>query len=349
MSAGVLIVGAGLGGARCAEALRAGGYDGPLTLVGEEPTAPYERPALSKELLAGERPADDLLLRPTAWWDEHGIDLRLGRRVDAVEPERRRVWAGGRELAYETLVLATGARARPLGAAATLRTLADALRLREALAARPRLAVIGAGFLGAEVASTATSLGVEVTLADVEPLPLSRVAGPEVGELLAERYREAGVRLRLGGPFDPDPCAHVLAAIGADPAGELLGEPGPITTDRCGRTSFPHVYACGDVALFGGERAEHWTRAAAQGAAVARAILGDPAPLRDQPYFWSDQFGLRLQMVGRADGWASVELDGSRDAFRARYLDADGRPLAVLLANRAGEVAAARRELAEAA
>jgi 3-phenylpropionate/trans-cinnamate dioxygenase ferredoxin reductase component len=349
MSAGVLVVGAGLAGARCAEALRAGGYDGTVTLVGDEPTPPYERPALSKELLGGERRVDDLLLRPPTWWAEQGIELRLGCRVDAVEPERRRAWAGGRELAYETLVVATGARARPLGAAETLRTLADAVRLREALAVRPRLAVIGAGFLGAEVASTAVALGADVTLADVEPLPLARVVGPAVGELLAARYREAGVRLRLGGPFDPPANAHVLAAIGADPAGELLVDAGPVATDRCGRTSLPHVYACGDVALFGGERAEHWTRAAAQGAAVARAILGDPQPLRDQPYFWSDQFGLRLQMVGRADGWASVELEGTPDSFRARYLDADGRPLAVLLANRATEVAAARRELAEAA
>ena len=349
MSAGILVVGAGLAGARCAEALRAGGYDGPLTLVGDEPTPPYERPALSKDLLSGERTADDLLLRPPTWWAEHGIELHSGCRVDAVEPGRRRVWAAGREIPYGTLVLATGARARPLGAAATLRTLADAQRLREALAVRPRLNVIGAGFLGAEVASTAVSLGVEVTLADVEPLPLSRVAGPEVGELLAERYRAAGVRLRLGAAFDPPPDGHVLAAIGADPAGELLGAAGPIPTDRCGRTSLPDVYACGDVAVFGGERAEHWTTAAAQAATVAHAILGDPQPLRDHPYFWSDQFGLRLQMVGRADGWTSVELSGTPDAFRARYLDAEGRPLAVLLANRATEVAAARRELAEAA
>jgi NADPH-dependent 2,4-dienoyl-CoA reductase/sulfur reductase-like enzyme len=346
---GVVIVGAGLAGARCAETLRAGGYTGPVTLVGEEPWAPYERPALSKELLRGERGAADLALRPAGWWAEQGVDLLLGTRVDAVEPRLGRVWAGGRELRYETLVLATGARARRLGAAATIRTIGDALRVRTAVLASRRVAVVGAGFLGAEVASSAVALGLEVTLADVAPLPLSRVAGPEVGELLAQRYRAAGVELRLGRPFEPPPGARVVAAVGAEPAGELLGAVGGIPTDACGRTALRSVYACGDAAVFGGGRVEHWTSAAAQGACVARALLGEPEPLREQPYFWSDQFGLRLQMVGRAEGWAHVELQGSAECFRARYLAPDGRTLAVLLANRAREVAAARRELAEAA
>ena len=345
---GVLIVGAGLAGARCAEALRAGGYDGTLTLVGEEPVPPYERPALSKDLLRDGLTVEDIALRPPGWWSDRGIELLLGARVDTVEPALRRVWIDGRERSYTSLVLATGARARRLGTLPVLRTLADAVCLRDRLSGSRRLTVIGAGFLGAEVASTAIGLGLEVTLADVERLPLSRVAGPEVGELLAARYRSAGVDLRLGRPFAAPVEAPVLAAVGAEPAGELLGT-GPIATDGCGRSAAPGVYACGDVAAFGSARVEHWSSAAAQGATVARTILGEPEPLREQPYFWSDQFGLRLQMVGRAAGWTSVELDGSVDAFRARYLDADGRTLAVLLANRAGEVAAARRELAEAA
>jgi len=320
-----------------------------LTLVGEEPEPPYERPALSKELLRGERAPADLHLRPPGWWDDRGVELLLGRRVEAVEPAQRRAWIDGREHAYESLVLATGARARPLGGHAVLRTLDDAVRLRERLSRSRRLTVIGAGFLGAEVASTAVELGLEVTLADVEPLPLSRVAGPEVGELLAARYRATGVELHLGAPFRPQSDVPVLAAVGAEPAGELLGGAGPIPTDACGRTALRGVFACGDVAAFGGVRVEHWTSAAAQGATVARTILGEPVPLREQPYFWSDQFGLRLQMIGTASGWTSVELDGSSDAFRARYVDAGGRTVAVLLANRATEVAAARRELAEAA
>jgi len=141
----------------------------------------------------------------------------------------------------------------------------------------------------------------------------------------------------------------VLAAVGAEPAGALFVAGGAIPTDRCGRTAVPRVYACGDVAAFGGDGVEHWTSASAQGVAVASAILGEPEPLRDMPYFWSDQFGLRLQMVGRAAGWATVDVDGSGDAFRARYLDVEGRPIAVLLANRSAEIAAARRELAAAA
>ena len=346
---GILIVGAGLAGTRCAEALRAGGYDGPLTLVGEETTPPYERPALSKELLRGEREPGDLLLRPPGSWAERGIELGLGCRVDALELEHRRAWAGGRPLGYDTLVLATGARARSFESAMTLRTLADALRIRSALEGSSRVAVVGAGFLGTEVASSALALGLDVTLADLAPTPLSRVAGPEVGELLASRYREAGIRLRLGEPFRPPPGATVLAAVGAEPAGALFVAGGAIPTDRCGRTAVPRVYACGDVAAFGGDGVEHWTSASAQGVAVASAILGEPEPLRDMPYFWSDQFGLRLQMVGRAAGWATVDVDGSGDAFRARYLDVEGRPIAVLLANRSAEIAAARRELAAAA
>jgi 3-phenylpropionate/trans-cinnamate dioxygenase ferredoxin reductase subunit len=370
MPRSVVIVGAGLAGSRCAETLRAEGFEGRVRLVGEEPVPPYERPALSKELLAGERAGCEL--RAPGFWVERGIELVLGRRVSEVDVERR--VAGG--LGYDALVLATGARARRLPfpvpeGVLTLRTLADAHVLAGELRAGVRLAVIGAGFVGAEVASTARKLGVEVTLVDMARVPLERVLGIEVGEVLAERFRAGGVDVRLGaglGRFltgsdgrvrgleltdgSVVACDLALVAVGAEPACDLLGSPGGgIETDACGRTAIPGVYACGDVAsawrpsVGRRVRVEHWTSAAGQAAAVAHAILGRERPYDDLPYFWSDQFGLRLQHVGHAEEWALVELAGEPDSFVARYLDRAGRPLAALAVNRPREVGGLRREL----
>jgi 3-phenylpropionate/trans-cinnamate dioxygenase ferredoxin reductase component len=335
--ASVLIVGAGLAGARCAETLRAEGYEGRITLVGEEPIAPYERPALSKEFLAGERTADDLLLRPPGFWAEHEIELLLGRRVHAIESSRR-----------EAVVVATGARARRLAipgarAAHVLRTLADASALRAELQPGRRLAVVGGGFVGAEVASTARGLGVEVAVLEAGPAPFARTLGVEVGDVLARRYRAHGVVLRTNataaelharrvflGNGTEVCCDAVLLAVGAEPACELLRK---------------DVYACGDAA--GGPG--HWTSAAADGVAAARRILGlDPLP-EQPPFFWSDQFGLRLQLVGDPHSATAVELDGWEESFAARYLAADGRLLAVLAVNRPADIAGFRRELAFAA
>jgi 3-phenylpropionate/trans-cinnamate dioxygenase ferredoxin reductase component len=368
----VLIVGAGLAGSRCAETLRAEGFEGRVVLVGDEALGPYERPALSKEFLAGER--ERLELRADEFWGERGIELWLGRRISTVDVERRT--ADG--IPWDALVLATGARARRLPFAVpagvhTLRTAADAEELRDVLRPGSRLAIVGAGFIGAEVASTARALGVEVTLVDVGRAPLERVLGPEVGGLLAERYRAGGVDVRLGvglGRFLADrdgrvsgleltdssevPCDVALVAIGAEPDGDLAGG-GSIETDACGRTGIPGIYACGDVAsawrpsVSRHLRVEHWTSAAGQAAAVAHAILGRERPYDDLPYFWSDQFGLRLQHVGHAEEWSAVEIEGGPDSFVARYLDRDGVPLAALLVNRPREVGLLRRELASAA
>ena len=373
---GVVIVGAGLAGARCAETLRARGYPGRIRLVGEEPSAPYERPALSKEVLAGERRPTELRLREPEWWADAGIELVLGSRVDAVDARNGTATLGsGEELDWDALVLATGARARrlpifpDLPGVHHLRSLADALALREELGSGRKLAIVGAGFVGTEVASTATQLGVDVTLIDPVP-PLVRVLGDEVSAVLAEHYREHGVEvlqsgvegvsaeggrleLVLGGGSRLT-CDLLLVAVGAEPAGELLASP-KIETDEAGRTTIDGVYACGDVAaawhpLLGRRiRVEHWTDAATQGAAVAHAIVGEDPPPRPLPYFWSDQFGLRLQYVGHATEWRTVALEGGPGNLRVRYLDEKGRPLAALVVNRPRELSALRRELAEAA
>jgi 3-phenylpropionate/trans-cinnamate dioxygenase ferredoxin reductase subunit len=376
----VVVVGAGLAGLRAVETLRAREFEGRLTLIGEEPHLPYERPALSKELLAGKRSPEQLVLRGEEYFAEQQIELVLGRRVERIYPgQHLALLSDGRVLGWDALVLATGARARRLrglervpSSVHYLRTLSDALALASDLAPGRRLAVVGAGFIGAEVASTAISLGLEVTI--VEPLqaPLERVLGREVGMLLAERYRNQGVDLRLGmgvtgfartrtgrlrslNLTDGGEIASDVAVvgIGAEPAGELMGG-GEIATDASGRSEYEGIYACGDVAsawrpsLGRHVRMEHWTSAAGQAAAVARTILGEETEHDDVPFFWSDQFGLRLQYVGFASEWARIEIDGNEDAFSVRYLDGDGRLLAALAANRRTEVAALRRELASA-
>jgi 3-phenylpropionate/trans-cinnamate dioxygenase ferredoxin reductase subunit len=354
----VLIVGAGLAGARCAETLRAEGFGGEVVLVGDELHAPYERPALSKEFLAGDRSLEELTLRPASYWDEQGIELRLGTRVASVDLERRTATTtAGEEQRWGSLVLATGARVRRLPFRApqgvhTLRTAADALALRDELVPGSRLVVIGGGFVGAEVASTATKLGVSVTMLEAGLAPFARALGPEIGRLLADRYRRHGVELLLGvgaagfreaggalsavllGDGREIECDVALVAVGVEPDREL--------------TTFdpePPVYACGDVA---GSRG-HWTATAAEAVNVARHILElEPLP-QQPPFFWSDQFGLRLQLVGETAGAHSVELEGSPDEFVARYLDESGTLLAALAANCPAEVGRFRRELAEAA
>jgi 3-phenylpropionate/trans-cinnamate dioxygenase ferredoxin reductase component len=366
----VVIVGAGLAGSRCAETLRAEGFEGRVVLIGDEPTPPYERPALSKEFLAGER--EGLELRKPEFWAEQEIELVLGRRVERLDST-----VGG--VAWDALVLATGARARRLPTVPpgvhTLRTRADAAGLRSELRPGSRLGIIGAGFIGGEVASTARKLGVDVTLVDMAEAPLERVLGREVGDMLAARYVEQGVDLRLhtglagfitgaGGRVSAleltdgarVACDSVLLAIGAEPDGGLAaaGRDG-IPTDACGRTSLPRIYACGDVSsavrpsLGRAVRVEHWTSAAGQAAAVARAILGRETPYDDLPYFWSDQFGLRLQHVGHAEHWRSVEIEGDSESFAARYVAEDGSLAAALLVNRPRDIGAVRRELASGA
>jgi NADPH-dependent 2,4-dienoyl-CoA reductase/sulfur reductase-like enzyme len=356
----VLIVGAGLAGSRCAETLRAEGYGGKLVLIGDELSPPYERPALSKEYLAGTKTEHDLLLRAPSWWAQREIDLRLGQRVAHVDTSHRRATtADGEELDWDVLVLATGARPRLLPfpvpeGVYTLRTVADARMLRAALVPGAHLVIVGGGFVGAEVASTAADLGVRVTMLEALATPFERTLGPVLGRLLADRYRSHGVDLRVNtgaGGFGAGAdgavrsvrlsdgseirCDVALVGIGVEPAAELL--PAPV--------SGVPAFACGDVA--GGPG--HWTSAASGAAAVARRILGLPPQPAQPAFFWSDQFGLRLQLVGNPAATAAVELEGGEEAFLARYQDDAGRLVAALGANRPADVASLRRELAVAA
>ncbi|MFC5832480.1 NAD(P)/FAD-dependent oxidoreductase [Nonomuraea insulae] len=377
----VVIVGASVAGLTVAETLREGGFDGRLTLVGDEAHPPYDRPPLSKQVLSGAWEPDRVLLRPSA--GELGAELLTGRAATSLDLERRVVGIGdGEQVPYDTVVIATGVRARRprymegVAGVQVLRTLGDAVRLRAALLGRPRLVVIGGGFLGTEVAGVARGMGAEVTVVEPGPVPLAGPLGMAVGARVAALHREHGVRLRTGVTaggltssggrvtgveLDDGSVAGaevVLVAIGSVPAtGWLAGSGVPVgdgvLCDGFGRAA-PGVYAAGDVARWDsdrwdgdrwdGARFEHRTNATDQGRAVARTILGDPRPLSVTPYFWSDQYDVKLQVYGTPDG-ADAELTegGNGGRFTARYLRG-GRVTAVLGWNSPREVLR-RREL----
>ncbi|HEX2086854.1 MAG TPA: FAD-dependent oxidoreductase [Solirubrobacteraceae bacterium] len=288
----VVLVGAGLASQRCAETLRARGFDGAIRMIGDEPHAPYDRPPLSKELLAEPAPAPPLL-RPPSWHADNGVDLVLGDPAVALEDRRVRLRSGA-SVPYARCLVATGARARTLPGlpdALTLRSVDDAAALRARLVPGARLAIVGAGFVGLEVAATAVSLGVEVTVFEMAPAPLARVLGPRVGSWFAALHRARGVDLRLGCGFDGGAYDVVLVAVGAVP-----------NLEWAGGLPRPGVWVAGDAS-----GTQHWEAAVRHGADAARAMLGLP-PLPPAPEsVWSDQHGLRIHVLGHPCGEPDVE------------------------------------------
>lgn len=377
---GILIVGTGLAGQRCAETLRAGGYDGPIRMVGAETWRPYDRPPLSKALLAGAAAPEEIALRPAGWHQAKGVELLRGRRAIRLDPAARRVsLADGEVLPYKQVLIATGAEPRSLplaeGRAEThvLRTLDDALALREALGRTGRLAVVGAGFVGLEVAATARGRGVEVTVLEAAPTPLAGVLGPRLGRWVARMHRDEGVEVltsvrieEIAGHRRVEEvvlsdgrriaCDVLLVGVGVAPATDWLAGSGlpetGVPTDPRGRTALPGVFAAGDAArpwdakARAHARSEHWEAAARQGAAAGRAMLGLPPAPGAAPVFWSDQYGVRIQFAGIADGHDEVEMDGDPDArdFRALLLRR-GRPVGGLLVGRPRALPELRRLL----
>ncbi len=378
MSAGVVIAGGGLAAQRCAETLRSRGFEEPVAIVCAEDEAPYDRPPLSKGILAGELDAEQLRFREAGWYADNDVELILGRRATGIDPDARTLeLEGSGSLRYDDLLIATGAAARSLPLfdgfenAFALRTLGDARRLSAETKAGAHLAIVGAGFIGQEVASTARAQGAEVTIVEALDLPLANVLGDDVGRWLVDMHREEGCRVLLsarlvaahgngrveqleladGSRID---CDAVVVGVGVAPAAQWLAGSGletdGIRTDASGRTCLPHVYAAGDVSrpwdhrLGDHARTEHWDAAARQGVAVATAILGGagrPAPL---PSFWSDQYGLRIQYVGHAPGADEIRIDGEpgdRD-FSVLYHRED-RPVGGLAVGRPRELAAMRR------
>ena len=365
----VVVVGAGLAAASCCEELRDRGYDGRLVLVGAEPHLPYERPPLSKECLTGADVAKAFVHDET-WYDEHGVELRLGTRAVDLDPETHTVRAGSDEVGYDRLLLATGSTARTLPFADpraepvhTLRTIDDSQRLAAALAAGGRIAVLGAGWIGLEVAAAARTAGCEVTVVEPASHPLLRVLGPEVGALFAQLHGSHGVDLRTGvtptavSATDQGAEVHlddgstvaadaVVVGIGASPTTDLAERAGlevdhGVVVDELLRSSHPDVLAAGDVAnayhpLLGRHlRVEHWDNAIHQGRAAAATMLGGERPYDRLPYFFSDQYDLGMEYVGSTvDGYDELVLRGepARQVFTALWLK-DGRAVAGMQAN----------------
>lgn len=360
----IVVVGASLAGLRCAEALRREGFTGALTIVGAEVHLPYDRPPLSKEFLSGEFEEDRLALR-TEPYEDLEAELLLGQRAQSLSLKARSITlASGEELDFDGLVIATGAAPRTLPIAdgisgvMTLRTLDDAVRLKGALAERKRICVIGAGFIGSEVAATARGLGLNVTVLEAGDQPMLRGVGPIIGETLAGLHRSNGVDLRTGVKIESLEqigesvrvniaeqasleCDLVLLAVGAAPVTQWLEGSGLALDDGvvCDATllAAPGVVCAGDVArwpnpLFDGEsmRVEHWTNAVEQGVHAARRLLSDDesAPaFSTVPFVWSEQYGIKIQAAGRFSGEDRMEVvhGGTDDARLVAIFERRGR------------------------
>ncbi len=350
----VAVIGASLAGLRTVEGLRRAGFGGRITLVGDEQHPPYTRPPLSKQVLAGTWEPERVWLRPPAKLDELDVDLRLGVRAESVDVDAHVVELADGPLRYDSLVVATGASPRrlpgdDLEGVHVLRRLDDAIALRDAVVEARRLVVVGAGFVGCEVAATALERGLEVTVVEPLPAPMLRGLGPELGEVAAALHRERGIDLRCGtgvaglraegrvsgvtlsdgSTVDTD---LVLVGIGVVPNVAWLAGSGIDVTDGvlCDATLAVErgddVWAAGDVARWRHPahdepvRFEHWTVAAEHGRAVAESIVAGPGaavPHAPVPYVWSDQLGTRIQIVGRPSPTDQVDVVlGSTDERR---------------------------------
>jgi 3-phenylpropionate/trans-cinnamate dioxygenase ferredoxin reductase subunit len=365
-----VIVGAALAGAKAAEALREEDHEGRIVLIGSEPERPYERPPLSKEYLRREAEREKVYVHPEGFYEQHGVELRTATTAERIDTATREVVLGGGErIGYERLLLATGAEPRrlripgaELDGVLYLRDLADCDALAARLESGGRVVVVGAGWIGAEVAASARQKGLDVALVEAAAVPLERVLGPEVGAVYAEAHRDHGVELHMGAGVESFEgagrvervrladgsaleCDFAVVGIGvvprtglAESAGIDVGD-GILVDDRL-ETSVPGVFAAGDVAAaihpFYGRRlrVEHWANALNQPATAARAMLGKPASYDRLPYFFSDQYDIGMEYTGFADEWDEVVFRGDTGAreFIAFWLR-DGRVLAGMNVN----------------
>ena len=368
----VVIVGAGLAGAKAAETLREEGFDGRIVLLGAERERPYERPPLSKEYLRGEAGPAKPFVHDADFYEEHAIELRLGETVLALDVAGAAVALGARErVGYDRLLIATGARPRRLSVPGAeldgvceLRTLADSDALRERLQPGSRVAIVGAGWIGCEVAASARSMGADVTLIDPLEAPLQRVLGAQIGAFYRDVHAEHGVRMLLGqgvaafeGRFGGGvhavrttdgtrvPCDVALVGVGVMPRDEITEHSGietadGILVDEYLETSAAGVFAAGDVAraqhplLDRSVRVEHWDNAQHQGVAAARNMLGAQAPYDRLPYFYSDQYDVAMEYHGHGAAGDDVVIRGdlAQRAFIAFWLR-DNRVTAAMNVN----------------
>lgn len=378
---GIVIVGGGLAAARTAEQLRKAEYAGPITLISDEVHLPYDRPPLSKDVLRAE--TDDTTLKPAEFYDENNITLLLGSGAVKLDTDAQTVTlAGGDVVAYEELVIATGLVPRTipslpaLDGIRVLRTYDESVALREHAGSAKRAVVIGAGFIGCEVAASLRKLGVDVTIVEPQPTPLALVLGTEIGELVARLHRAEGVDVRCGvgvtGVTGTDHVEKVQLAdgseldadvvvvgIGSRPSTDWLEGSGVavdngVVCDAAGRTSAPNVWAIGDVASWRDAaghqvRVEHWSNVAEQARVIVPAMLGQDATAPVVvPYFWSDQYDVKIQCLGEpkaGDTVHIVEDDGRK--FLAFY-ERDGAVAGVVGGGMPGKVMKNRAKVAAA-
>jgi 3-phenylpropionate/trans-cinnamate dioxygenase ferredoxin reductase subunit len=384
MQEDIVIIGAGQAGAQVAQSLRQGGFEGPLRLIGDEPHPPYQRPPLSKKFLAGEIGAEGLWLRPPAFFTTNNIDHIPNTRVVAIDRGAKRLTlANGDTLPYGKLVLATGTNARLLtleGAdkkgVVTLRSIADVDVIRDILQKSSSVAIIGAGYIGLEVAAVAKSLGKAVTVIEAQDRPMKRVVSQAVSDYFSGLHKARGIELRLntgieaieGGDSvtgvrlstgETVPAELVLVAVGAEPNDHLAAEAGlevdnGILVDGCGQTSDPDIFAAGDCTRFYSNRYQRSVRmesvqnAIDQAKAVAQALLGQEVDYDPLPWFWSDQYDIKLQIAGLSEGYDDTKVVGSTDdsKFYVAYLH-DGRLIAVDSINSPRSHMMARRVIGE--
>jgi NADPH-dependent 2,4-dienoyl-CoA reductase/sulfur reductase-like enzyme len=386
MGESVVIVGASLAGLRTAQGLRDSGFEGPITLVGSENGLPYDRPPLSKQVLAGQQTRAEIELTSAAELEDLDIAYRPGTRATSLDTVGRRInLADGESLEYGVAVIATGASARrargpvPERGVSYLRDYADAAELGAQFAAGPRVVVIGGGFIGAESACAARDAGLSVTVLEALPAPLSRVLGPEVGDSLGDLHRQNGVEVRCGVPVRSIegtgqvtgvrladdtlvPADLVIVGIGAAPAVDWLGssglelDDGVVCDHHCKAVGVDNVYAVGDVARWVSlryatlMRVEHWTNAGEQAAAVAESIARADRVYDHVPYVWSQQYGHKIQLVGRisepeAVHWLS-HADGDPGTLAVAY-GSKGRLDALIAVDQSRLIAQARRLISE--
>jgi 3-phenylpropionate/trans-cinnamate dioxygenase ferredoxin reductase subunit len=376
----VIIIGAGQAGGEAAQRLRQGGFEGEITLIGEEPVAPYQRPPLSKAYLKGELDIDRLMLRPASVYAEERIALLTKTRGVWIDRANRKVRVeGGRELPYDALLLATGAKPRKLPLVGAdldgvhlFRSAADVDRVRERFVSGAKLIVIGAGYIGLEVAAVARQVGLEVTVVETAVRPLARVTCPEVAGFFLDEHTRQGVRFVLGGQpaliKGSDrvtgvaltdgaelPADLVIAGIGVTPDIAIAEQCGltvnnGIVTDRHCRTSDPNIFAIGDCAArpmvhYGGQIARlESVHNAVEGAKIVAAVLtGGKEHTEEAPWFWSDQYDLKLQIAGLFNGYDHVAFRGvmADRAFAAFYYKGD-KLIAVDAVNRPAEYLGAK-------
>lgn len=336
----IVIVGAGQAGAALAAKLRTLGHAGPITMIGEEPAPPYQRPPLSKGYLLGDMDLDRLYLRAPAFWAEQNVDLRLGARVTAIDAKARKLTVDGQTLSYDQLALTTGSRPRTLPAAIggslgnvfTVRTLADIDRMAPLMQRGANVVIVGGGYIGLEAAAVAAKLGLNVTVIEAAPRILQRVAAPETSAYFRKLHADHGVTILEGIGLDrllgetavtgarladgrEIPADLVIVGIGILPNAELAESAGlaidnGIATDAQGRTSDPHIWAAGDCASFphagGRTRLESVGNAIDQAECVAENLLGAGKDYLARPWFWSDQYDTKLQIAGLNSGYDRI-------------------------------------------